>query len=397
MKLTGANRRKYLHLQNKYLFGSAKGGVIPPTPAVGSFVPLSWTGANVVNYDFNITSSTPSTYNKMKRNSNTGDSFDMAIFSNETVNSDDDFVLSQDVETNAQTGWFMGFGLTSETGVNYANIDFQIFVSGLNVYWFEGSTNIALIATLTSGVLQSFRIEYFGGANEAKAYVNNSLVYTATTAYSSDTLSMKFLGQKSTRQVFDHLALKTVQQPDKILVPFGDSITYGRSIMNTTGNSYLFPSVAFTNHNLFVNPVLAISGNTTADLIADQLPLRTRMYDAGRTANVASVMIGINDLRAAVSLATIQTNITTIVSDLQTTGYTVVLQTVLPELDNFLADRLTLNSWIIANSIGADYIVDYTGTDLETDVSLYEADQLHPNALGMTAIAEKLWLTLKDL
>lgn len=385
-----------------YGFGStfnkatSSGGPAPPTPAVGSFVPLSWTGANTIEYVFNVASTTPTTYNTILRDSSP-QSFDMGIFSNETVNSDNDFVLSGDAVTSAAASFFIGFGLKSDTGDNYADIDFCFWVSGSNIVWFESGSNIGTVTTVTTGVNQSYRLEYFGGTDEVKLYINNALVHTATTAYSSDNLAIKLLGRNTGNTLCNHLALKTIQQPDKILVPFGDSITFGRANMGVTGNSYLFPSIAFTNHNLFINPVIAESGATTTSLVSDQLPLRTRMYDVARTVNASSVMIGINDIILAVPLATIQANITTMVSDLQATGYVVVLQTVLPDLNTAWADRISLNNWIIANSIGADYVVDYTSSLLETDDSLYEVDKLHPNPAGMDAIAQILWLTLKNL
>tara|TARA_R110000772_G_scaffold219028_1_gene329592 strand:- start:59 stop:1213 length:1155 start_codon:yes stop_codon:yes gene_type:complete len=371
-------------------------GSSTPTPSAGSFVLLSWTGAKVSEYDFKVANTTATNYNTILRDGSP-QSFDMAIFSDQTVNSDNDFVLSGDTITSAGSSFFVGFGLKSDTGVNYTDLDFAFWVSGSNIVWFESGSSGGTKATVTNNVNQSYRLEYFGSSNEVKLYINNTLVHTATTAYSSDDLAMKLLGRNTGNTLCNHLALKTVQQPDKILVAFGDSITFGRAISDVAGNSYISKALAFTNHNLYANPILANAGDTTADLIADQLPLRTRMYNAGRTANVATVMIGINDLLSAVSLATIKTNITTIVSDLQTTGYEVVLQTVLPEIDTVLPDRILLNDWIIANSIGADYVVDYTGTDLETDAALYEVDKLHPNPTGMEAIANVLWLTLNSL
>lgn len=367
-----------------------------PVPSTGSFIPLSWTGAKVSEYDFKVSNTTATNYNTILRDSSP-QSFDMAIFSDQTVNSDTDFVLSSDTVTSAGSSFFVGFGLKSDTGVNYTDLDFAFWVSGSNIVWFESGVNKGTKATVTNNVNQSYRLEYFGSTDQVKLYINNTLAYTATTAYSSDDLAMKLLGRNTGNTLCNHLALKSTQQPNKILVPFGDSITFGRAISNVVGNSYVSKALAFTNHNLYANPILANAGDLTADVISDQLPLRTRMYDSGRGANVASVMIGINDLIASVALSTIKTNITTIVSSLQSTGYTVVIQTVLPKIDTTLSDRLLLNTWIVSNSIGADYVVDYTGTDLESDSALYEADKIHPNASGMEAIANVLWLTLNSL
>ncbi len=62
-----------------------------PTPTE-LFIPLSWTGAKVVEYDFSIDSNTPTNYNKINRDG-TPQSFNMGIFSNETFTSDVDVYL----------------------------------------------------------------------------------------------------------------------------------------------------------------------------------------------------------------------------------------------------------------------------------------------------------------
>ena len=177
----------------------------------------------------------------------------------------------------------------------------------------------------------------------------------------------------------------------------GDSITFGRSVTGAANGSYPFQINAFTGHRHFSNPIIAVSGSETSDLITDQLPLASTYYNGSLTSNVASVMIGINDIRDSVAIATIRANLNTIVSDLQTDGYTVVLHTILRDFGTAWADRITLNNEIIAGDFGQDYTVDHTTSDLETDSGLFEVDQLHPNPAGMTQIALNSWLTFNTI
>lgn len=361
----------------------------------GSFVPLSWTGAKVGEYTFAVANTTPYTYNIISRTVGV-QSFDMAIFSNEVVNSDDPFVFSGDIIQNgAGTNFFVGFGLKSDTGIGFADLDFAFWANGTNINWFESGSNGGVVATITSSEVFSYRLEYVGTSNSVKLYINNVLAHTATTAYSSDDLAMKLLGRNSATKICKHLALKSITQPNKSLVALGDSITDG-TVAGILGGSYIERSLAYTNNRFYANPVYAVFGATSTVVIADQLPNAVADIDVTKTSNVATVMIGINDIRASVAIATIDANIQTIVTDLQTAGYFVVLQTILRDFGTAWADRLTLNSNIISNTYGADAIVDYTTTILETDNSLFP-DDLHPNTTGNKEIANVLWLVLRTL
>jgi len=370
----------------------ASGGT--PTPSAGSFVPLSWTGAQTVNYSFAVANTTPYTYNIISR-SGGSQSFDRNIFSNETVNSDNDFVFSGDILQDANTSFFVGFGLQSDTGISYTNIDFTLWVAGTNVYWFEGGVSSGIVGTVTSGKWLSYRIEYTGSTGAIDLFINNVLIHSTTSAYSSDTLVMKIAGRNTSTKICKHLALKTVAQPNRNLAPIGDSITDG-TVAGILGGSYIERALSYTNNRFYANPVYAVFGAQTSTVISTQLPIAVANIDLTKTSNVATVMIGINDIRASVAYATIDANIQTIVTDLQTAGYHVVLQTILRDFGTAWADRVTLNNNIIANTYGADSIVDYTTSDLETDGSMFP-DNLHPNQAGNDAIASILWLTLNTL
>lgn len=374
------------------------GGAVAPTPSLGFFEPLSWTGARVVDYDFNIPSSTKTNYNSISRASTGGTTFNMGIYSVETFSSDEDFYYMGDaIDAFAGASFFIGISLASKTGDHYSDIDYSFFVSSLNVNWFENATNGGLIATLTASQNWSYRFEHISASNEIKLYINNVLVKTVVTPYSSDTLNVRILGRNANHLLTQHTAVVKTLTPNKFLGALGDSITFGRAISGNAKSNYIERTLANLGNTYFTNPLLALAGDTTADVITMQLPLVASTYDATRTKNIYTLMIGINDLRASVSLATIQANITTIVGDLQTAGFEVVIQTVLPDFNTAWVDRAPLNTWILANSIGAEYVVDYRSTLLETDVSLYEVDKLHPLPTGMQLIADNLWLTINSI
>lgn len=370
-------------------------GSSTPTPSAGNFIPLSWTGSKVGEYIYTVSSATPYTYNIIQRDG-TPQSFDMAIFSNEVVNSNNDFVFSGDIiNESAGTSFFVGFGLKSDTGIGFADLDFALWANGTNINWFESGANAGVVATVTVSEVFSYRIEYIGSTGAIELFINNVSVHTTTSSYSSVDLAMKLLGRNANTKLCKHLALKSIAQPDRCLVALGDSITDG-TVAGILGGSYIERALSFTNNRFYANPVYADFGDTTTDLISNQLPLAISDIDVTKTSNVAIIMIGINDIRASVALATIDTNIQTIVTDLQTAGYYVVLQTILRDFGTAWADRLTLNSNIISNTYGADAIVDYTTTILESDNSLFP-DNLHPNLAGNTEIANTLWLVLNNL
>lgn len=364
-------------------------------PSLGSFVPLSWTGANVSKYVFDVASGTANTYNTIQRDSS-GTAFTYNMFSVETFSSDNDFVISGDTYQDANTSFMVGFGLKSDTGTNFSDLDFAVWPNGTNINWII-SGNDGIKTTITSGELFSYSLVYSTSANEVKLYINGVLIITSATSYSSDTLAVKIQGRTPNTKICDHLALKVIAQPNRIMLPLGDSITFGRADAGAAGGSYVYKTIANEAHRHFANPVLAIAGATTTTLISAQLPRASDYYDAGYTSNIATVMIGINDLQLSVALGTIQTNISTIVSGLQTDGFEVVIMTVLRDWGTDWSDRYLLNTWMVAGNSGADYVVDLRVLPSETADVNREVDKLHPDPQGMTEAADVLWLTMKDI
>ena len=109
-------------------------------------------------------------------------------------------------------------------------------------------------------------------------------------------------------------------------------------------------------------------------------------------------MIGSNDWRTGVPLATWQSNVQTIVTAAQNEGAEVMIHTVTRDFSQAdFPNRVTGNNWILAGNSGADHIVDHTGSPMETNKDYMEGDELHPNNNGMTQIAFETYPTLLNI
>ena len=286
-------------------------------------------------------------------------------------------------------------------GISFADLEYALRADTtggtITWQWWESGTNTGTVATTTTGDLAAWRIEY-DGANGIEVFIDGVSVVTTTSSYTTEAMACYILGRDANGVMVDHVALKTVAQPNRILLPFGDSNTFGRATSGVAGGSYVYKSVAFTNHRHFVNPVVAVSGETTAQILSNQIPLRTVYYNASYLSNVATYLGGTNDLRISRSLALIQADIVSAISALNATGFTTVILTVPRDFSAAdRPDRVTLNNWIIAGNSGADHVVDLTGTAVETDSGQFEVDGYHLNPTGMTTVATELWVTLNTL
>lgn len=381
-----------------------------PTPASGSFLPLSWSG-DTSKFESGIDFTIPNTFNSIKR-TNSGTTFvDVTLESDQTIAQGTAFTLSGDIYTGGTDAWYsIGQEGLHTSGISFGDLEFALRLdfpssgSVINVEWWESGTKITTIGTIPLNSLASWVIEY-DGANNINVTVDNGvspLTYSTTSSYTTENLAVYLLARDTGSNVTDHLALKTVSQPNRLMLSLGDSITFGGAAVggysSIDGSSYVAKTVAYTNHRHFACPILAVSGKTSAQVLSEQASIASDYYNVSFDSNLATVMCGINDLRIARSAALINADLDSIVSSLQTDGFTVVILTVIRDHSTAdYADRAVVNSHIIAGNTGADYVCDLTGTTLETDTALFEADLLHPNPAGMTVIADKLWLITKDL
>lgn len=385
-----------------------------PTPASGSFVPLSWSG-DTSKFESGIDFTIPNTFNSIRRKTGTGTSFtDVTLESDQVIAQGTSFTFSCDLFAGSNTDVWYSIGQEGlhTSGISFGDLEFALRLdfpgsgSFINVEWWESGTKVSTIGTFNINTKISVVLGY-DGANNVNAkvvYDTGQHTYSTTTSYTTENLAIYFLARDVNAEVGDHIALKTITQPNRLLLAFGDSITFGGADVggysSIDGSSYVAKTVAYTNHRHFACPVLADPGDVSSQVISNQVPLASNFYNASYDSNVAILMVGINDLKlpSPPTAATINANLDSIVSSLQTDGFTVVILTVIRDHSAAdYADRAVVNSHIIAGNTGADYVCDLTGTTLETDTALFEADLLHPNPAGMTVIADNLWLITKDL
>ncbi len=375
-----------------------------PVPSVGNSVDLSWKG-NTSAFTFSVAAATPNTYNSIIRDGDASSFTDRMLESNETTAQGIPMVFSGDALTDANYSCFYGISRTGlwVSGVSYTALDYALwgFVSGATIIWrwFELGVQIGGdLKVTTRGNKVSWCIQY-NGANNMKAWVDGVQVVNRTSAYVAQTMSCYLLGRTANSPVGDHIALVRKAKPNESTIWMGNSITYGRAGTGAVNSNYPSRILNKIDNTAFNHIVLATSGATTATLISTQLPQASKYYNSNSaignyTSNVASVMIGTNDISTAVAEATIKTNLNTIVSTLQGYGFHVKLYTILKDFNMDATEetkRQNVNAYIIAGSAGQDETIDLTGTTLETDSGNY-SDGLHPNPTGYEVLANGAWV-----
>lgn len=192
------------------------------------------------------------------------------------------------------------------------------------------------------------------------------------------------------------------QQPTNIIC-LGDSLTVGYP--GEPPNSY--PGQMAER---LATPVtnLGQDGAQSSNVIATQLPQAISLYDPLRL-NIALLLIGRNDLAGGVSVATLETNVTSIVTSLHATGtsvqnpFVVIVCTIVPsglagQPPSFQANRVTYNNWVLAGSSGADQAcnggndplyADLTVSPYSTFSSVYfdPSDHVHLTKAGYAVLA----------
>lgn len=141
----------------------------------------------------------------------------------------------------------------------------------------------------------------------------------------------------------------------------------------------------------------AIHGTTLATQYAARTRFSTNVYNAGRPC-VFVMQAGTNDL-ASTAGATLYNNTTTpYIAYLKGLGYKVIVCTVLPRTGSsgwtgaMETERLAYNALVVANSAGADLVLDLAAdsamgpTSACADTNLY-GDALHPATAGHTRLA----------
>lgn len=275
----------------------------------------------------------------------------------------------------------------SDLGVN--RMVHGIRSNSSNIKYFENDYYDT--ATATSSLVQTGGwVGAFGGSNCLNGEYEAIIVYSAAL---------------TDQQITDVLALIDSIWPYESFT--GQVLCQGDSITGGTGGSPL-PATTFQDYpSQMVNGGylssswkvvnLGQAGLQTSGVISGFSNRDTPPHNATRfgTRQAYALLIGTNDLGNSVALATIKSNISSIVSSAQSAGSKVFIGTVLPRASPSAltapqeTDRLALNTWIRAGSSSADVVVE-TALDSRmtnaADTAVY-SDGVHLSVVGCGYLA----------
>ena len=133
-----------------------------------------------------------------------------------------------------------------------------------------------------------------------------------------------------------------------------------------------------------------VSGETMATMLANYPTNIAPLFQPSATKNVLALEACTNDLDAARTPAQCYADMTSYVTLAHATGWKVVIWTMLSN-GNIETQRQALNTLIIANTAGADGIINYNSTALGqvngyTNPTWFQADHVHPTFNGVSSI-----------
>lgn len=165
------------------------------------------------------------------------------------------------------------------------------------------------------------------------------------------------------------------------LVTDGDSITAG------TGDTP-YPGLLSVPATWSVSNV-AISGQ----ILAVAFPAATTVVDPlfnrrPRAFNICIVWLGTNDIEAGTTPAATYALLTQYIQARKAVGWKVITATMLSR-KNIETQKNQYNTLVLANTAGADLVVDFTGTVLgcdgcSTNLTYFGPDQIHPVQAGVS-------------
>lgn len=175
----------------------------------------------------------------------------------------------------------------------------------------------------------------------------------------------------------------------------GDSLTFGTG--STAGNDYPSQCTALLGSSYTTALNAGVAGQQSTAAYGDV----GSQIDAQYSATVRSIVvlwIGTNDIASGTAAATTQSNITNYVQWRQNVGFKMIVGTILPRTEfsstpAMETARQAMNTWIRANSFGADGIADIAADarigDIgdQNDTTYYDADKVHLNNTGYAIVA----------
>lgn len=182
-----------------------------------------------------------------------------------------------------------------------------------------------------------------------------------------------------------------------ILAPCGDSMTQGYGV---GANIWTRNLVARLGHAVIHGP----AGSNGQTIASAQSP--DNYYSASAARKICVVWLGTNDLFASATASTVHTNINTFCTARRTTGWQVIVCSVIPRGDvswtgSMETQRTTLNSTISSSWSGyADAFVDLASDSrfaTPSSTTYFQSDHLHINAAGHAVVAEKIEKAIRSL
>lgn len=166
----------------------------------------------------------------------------------------------------------------------------------------------------------------------------------------------------------------------------GDSISAGTGTLPYPGQ-LIIPSI-WGVHSV------AVTGQT----LAVALPAAPTVIDTffiKNSQNICSVWLGTNDIANNTSPADTYTLLSQYIAARHAKGWKVITATMLSR-KNIDAQKNTYNALILANTAGADYVVDFTGTVLGCDecsanTANFQTGGIHPNQNSVDVIEVPLF------
>lgn len=148
-----------------------------------------------------------------------------------------------------------------------------------------------------------------------------------------------------------------------------------------------------------------VGGMTLAQMVA-AYPTQVAPNYATGFKNVICLWGGTNDFAINGStVATVESLLSQYISLAHATGFKVIVATMIARTGNnpvggetLNTDKNAFNTYILANSYGADGLVDFTGTNLgcdgcENNATWFQSGGVHPTTLGITSIEGPIWST----
>lgn len=184
-------------------------------------------------------------------------------------------------------------------------------------------------------------------------------------------------------------------QPDLTTIKYlalGDSLTAGVGVSDQRGSyPYLIAQKLSAKNNVeLIN--LARAGDTSSDVLANQIP-----KVSVEKPNLVTVLIGINDIHNLIPVKKFESNLTQIVKAFKQTNARIYLLSIpylgsdkilLPPY-NFILDQRTKQFNNVIKKISTDFGVNYINLySLKKPADFYSADQFHPAEAGYS-----LWAT----